>query len=68
MFVLLEDFLDVSRHRKVNCASIVIPLELDTAVEIAGPVFGEFVFLFYARDQVVDVFFSNVFDAEIVDD
>ena len=68
MLVFLEDFFDISWHRKVDRASVVIPLELDSTVQIAGPVFGEFVFLFDACDEVVDVLLSNVFNAEIVDD
>ena len=46
--VLLENPLDVSWHREVNSASIIIPFEFDPAIEVAGPFFYKFIFLFNA--------------------
>ena len=46
MIVFLELFDDISRHSNIMCTVVVIPIELDATIEVAGPIFGEFVFLF----------------------
>ena len=68
MFVFLEEFFDVTRHRNVERSLDVVPVQLDAAVEIAGPVFGDAVMLFDAADKVICVFFSGVFYPKIVND
>ncbi len=68
MLVFVEELYDVPRHRYVEGACYVIPLQFYPAVEIALPVFGDFVFFLDAVDEVSGMFFSDIFDPEIVDD
>ena len=67
MFILHEYLLDVPWHGQVDCAVVVIPFKLDAAVEISGPILGEFVFLLDACDEMLGMFFTNIFYAEVVD-
>ncbi len=46
IFVFLELFDDITRHRIVQCLVFIIPLQLDSTVEVAVPIFGDFVFVF----------------------
>jgi hypothetical protein len=55
-------------HGEVDGAVDAVPFELDTEVELAGPVRGHLVF---GRDDVAKVlgaFLSNIFDSEVIDD
>ena len=61
MLVFLQLFDDVARHGKVEGACIVIPLEVDAAVEIAVPILCEFIFFLYAPNEVVNVFLTCIF-------
>jgi hypothetical protein len=67
MLVFLQLFDDVARHGKVEGACIVVQFEAYAAVEVAVPIFGEFIFFFDALDKVVDIFLMHIFHAEIVD-
>jgi hypothetical protein len=64
--VLEEKLLDVPRHENVEAVGIVIPIQLDATVEVAHPIFGEFIFLFDAPNEMVHVFFTNIFNTKIV--
>ena len=68
MFVFVELSLDVSRHGYVKLVSVVIPFQFYAAVQVARPIFDEFIFLPDAFYKVICVLFPNVFDAEVVDD
>jgi hypothetical protein len=48
-------------------AFIVVPIQFDAAVEVTCPIFGEFVFCFNIRDQVINVFLTLKFNSKIVD-
>ncbi len=67
MLVFLQLFDDVAWHGSVEGACIVIPFEVYSAVEVAIPIFGGFIFLFDAHDKVVDIFLMHIFHAKIVD-
>ena len=47
MLVVLEEGF---RHRNVNSAHVVVPMQFDAAVEIPQPILGKFIFFFYAFD------------------
>ena len=68
MLVFVQLFLDVPRHGNVKGPLVVIPFEFYSAVQVARPVFDEFIFFADAFDEVVGMFFSHIFDTEIVDD
>jgi hypothetical protein len=44
----------------------VVPIEHYSAIQIARPIFGKVIRLFYAWYEIVHVFFSNAFDPKIV--
>ena len=65
----VEGLLDVAGHTEVACAIGIIPVELDATEAFAGPVdFNIFIMVAEALDEMVGMFFANVFDAKIVDD
>jgi hypothetical protein len=66
MPVFLQLFDDVTRHRNVEGAHVVISLEVDAAVEITVPILCEFIYLLYAPDEVVNVFLMRIFYPEII--
>ena len=68
MFVFVQLLLDVPRHGNVEGPFVVIPFEFYSAVQVARPVFDEFIFFADAFNEVVGMFFSHIFDTEIVDD
>jgi hypothetical protein len=43
MLVFLELFDDISRHQNIQSMVVVIPIQLDATVEVAIPIFSEFV-------------------------
>ncbi len=45
----------------------VIPFQFYATVDVAGPIFGEFVVFLDARDEVFSMFATHVFYAEIID-
>ncbi len=65
MLVFLQLFDDVALHGNVKGACLVIPFEAYAAVEVAIPILGEFIFLFDAHDEVVDIFLARIFHAKI---
>jgi hypothetical protein len=67
MFVFLQLFDDVAWHGNVKGACVVIPFEAYAAVEVAVPIFGEFIFFVDALDKVVDILLTRIFHAKIVD-
>jgi hypothetical protein len=46
----------------------VIPFQFDATVDVAGPIFGEFVVFLDALYEVLSVFVTDVLYAEIIDD
>ncbi len=66
MPVFLQLFDDVTRHGNVKGARVIIPLEVDAAVEIAVPILCEFIFFLYIPNEVVNVFLTRIFHPEIV--
>jgi hypothetical protein len=67
MLVFLQLFDDVAWHGNVKGVCTVIPFEVYAAVEVAVPIFGEFIFFFDALDKVVDILLTRIFYAKIVD-
>jgi hypothetical protein len=57
---------DVSWHRNVKCLGGAVPIEHYSAKQIARPIFGKVVCLFYASYEMFRMFFSNIFDPGIV--
>ena len=68
MFVFVQLFLDVPRHGNVEGLLVVIPFEFYSAVQVARPVFDEFILFADAFNEVVGMLFSHIFDTEIADD
>jgi hypothetical protein len=64
--VFLELFDDLHRHQNIQSMVIVIPIQLNATVEVAVPIFGEFVLFLEAFDQMVDIFFVDVFHAKLL--
>jgi hypothetical protein len=60
VLVLEEKLFDELRHGNVKGAGIVIPIQLDATVQVARPIFGEFIFLFDAPNEMVHMFFTNI--------
>ena len=50
MFIFLELLYDVSWHQDVQCIRVVIPLEFDSTIKVAIPVFFKFIVLFEAAN------------------
>jgi hypothetical protein len=59
-------FVHATRHGERHFAFLVIPVECDAKVSISGPIFFNVVVLFQRVDQVLNVFFANVFNAKII--
>ncbi len=57
---------DVSWHRNVKCLGSVVQIEHYFAIQIARPIFGKVVCLFYALYEMVSMFFLGVFYPKIV--
>jgi hypothetical protein len=56
----------VSWQRNVECVGGVVPIKCYSAIQIARPIFGKVVCLFYASYEMVFVFFSNILTPKIV--
>jgi len=63
-----EDFGNVVGHGSVDGASLVIPFEGDSTVELTGPIGGDGVEALQGGDEVFCVGTSNVLDAKVIDD
>ena len=66
MVELQECLFDVAGHGDINVAFVVVPIDSEAAVEVAGPVDGEFVVGFDGIDEMLGVGFGKVLDAEVV--
>ena len=66
MLVLEEKPLYIPRHGNVEGVGIVIPIQLDATVEVTCPIFGEFIFLFDAPNEMVHVLFTDILNTKIV--
>ena len=66
VFVSVKLALDVTRHRNVEGPFLIIPFELDPAVQVARPVLNEFILVADAFYEMVGMFFAHIFYAEIV--
>ena len=68
VLVKLKLLEDKAGHQYVEGLCDVIPGELYAAVKIAVPILAQFfVFSLYCRDQMLNIFFSFIFDSEIID-
>ena len=68
MLESLECSGDVAGHTDVNMVVEVIPVNGEANVEVACPVNGDLVFELEDGDEMLSVFASFVFDAEVIDD
>ena len=62
-----ECSLNIPRHRDVNSACHVIPIEGQSAVLLAVPIRSDLVILLESRDEVLCSIGANVLDTEIID-
>ena len=62
-----EGIGDVIGHGEMDFALGVIPVERESEVTFAFPVFSDVVMLFNGVDEMIGVFFADVFHSEIVD-
>ena len=67
MLIFVELLRNVSRHGDVECARIIIPSQFYAAVLITRSILYELIFFSDAFNEVVGVFLSNIFHAEVVD-
>ena len=65
---LAKGGFDILGHGDVEGVIVVVPVEGDPTVEGAGPVGGAFVVLVQGIGEVLCMFESFVFNAEVVDD
>ncbi len=61
-----ECSFNVAGHGEVDFMFLVVPIECDAEIPSSFPVFIIFVVLLKCLDEVVDISFVNVFNAEIV--
>ena len=66
VLVFQQLLFDVPGHRNIEGSCGIIPLEWDSAIQVAGPIFGEFVFFFQTIDQVFHMLSTNIFYAKLV--
>jgi hypothetical protein len=66
MLVSLELLDNVSGHQGVKGALVVIPIQFDAALKIAGPILGGFIFCFDRCNEVINVSLALILHAEIV--
>jgi hypothetical protein len=67
MLIFVQPFFDLLWHGYVQCSGHIIPIQLDTAVQVACPIYGKLIFVFSnACNQMVDMFFVNVFHSKII--
>ena len=64
---LAERLLDVSRHRQMDLLLLVVPVERDSDVPCARPVFRDVVMLFEDVHEMSGVLTAFVFDPKVVD-
>ena len=61
-----QGIVDVAWHGKVDLVLGVVPIEGEAKVFPAGPILRNLIVRLECRNEVVSVFFANVFDPEIV--
>jgi hypothetical protein len=66
MFESLERFGDVVGHADVNEALCVIPVEMLSNIQSAGPVSGEGVFLLQYVQEMLGVILYDIFDSKVI--
>ncbi len=66
MLVFPELYDDIPRRQNIQSTVVIIPIQLDATVEVAVPIFGEFVLFLEAFYQMVDIVFVDVFHAKVV--
>ena len=64
---LAERLLDVSRHRQMDLLLLVVPVERDSDVPRARPVFRDVVMLFEDVHEMSGVLAAFVFDSKVID-
>ena len=64
MFVSVKLALDVARHGNVEGPFVIIPFELDSAVQVARPVFDEFVLFGQSWENIRMKLVKNIFRRE----
>ena len=62
----LEFMFDISRQGNVDCDVLVVPCHRETTILGTRPISCDFVLSANHRHEVVDVFFSFVFDAKVI--
>ena len=65
---LVQRFLKVIGYGNVASPIRVIPLDVKTTEQGAGPIHGYGVLFLEGLDQVFRILFANIFDAEVVND
>ena len=65
---LVQRFLKVIGHGNVASRSRLIPMNVETIEQGAGPIHGDGVLFLEGLDQVVSIFFAGIFDAKVVND
>jgi hypothetical protein len=69
MWIVITEklFGNIGRHCYVNIPFVIVPSERDTTIEIALPIFNNFVRLCRkGSKEVIEVFVTNVFDAKVI--
>ena len=59
---------NVAGHGEVDFTFLVVPIKCDAEIPSSFPIFFNFVVLLKCLDEVVDISFVDVFNAEIVHD
>ena len=67
MAVFCEGAIDVAWHGYIDVSFVIIPVEVQAAVELAFPVYGDFVVGLEGGNEVVGIGFREILDAEVVD-
>ena len=59
---------DVYVHDKATCALGVVPIGIDTSVQVILPVFSDIIVFFESILKVVGMSVSDIFNTKVVDD
>ena len=68
VLIFCELAANVARHREINVAHFVVPVERDTTKELAFPVDRDFVVLFECRFQMLGMLDALTFYAKVIND
>ena len=66
VFEMLEEFWNVFWNGNFKMMLFVAPIQCDTKVESAGPVFGTGLVFVDGVDEMVRIFFPDILHAKIV--